>query len=37
EDNWITLLISTSALRTINNNGIQAVIKEAREQGILKK
>lgn len=37
EDKWITMRISTSALRTINKNGITAVVKEAREQGILKK
>ena len=33
EDTWITLKISTSALRTINKNGIEAVLKEAREAG----
>lgn len=37
EDKWITLRISTSALRTINKNGIAAVVKEAREKGFLKK
>ena len=37
EEKWITLRISTSALRTINKNGISAVLKEAREQGLLKK
>jgi large subunit ribosomal protein L28 len=37
EDKWITLKISTSALKTINKNGISAVVKEAREQGFLKK
>lgn len=37
EDKWITMRISTSALRTINKNGITAVVKEARKQGILKK
>jgi large subunit ribosomal protein L28 len=37
ENKWITLRLSTSALRTINKNGIQAVIKEARTQGFLKK
>ena len=29
--------ISTSALRTINKNGISAVLKEARSKGFLKK
>jgi large subunit ribosomal protein L28 len=37
ENKWITLRLSTSALRTINKNGIQSVIKEARTQGFLKK
>ena len=37
EKKWITLKISTSALRTINKNGISACIKEAREKGILTK
>jgi large subunit ribosomal protein L28 len=37
EEKWITLRLSTSALRTINKNGITAVLKEAREQGIFKK
>jgi large subunit ribosomal protein L28 len=32
----ITLRISTSALRTINKNGISACLKEAREKGYLK-
>ena len=30
---WITLKVSTSALRTINKNGITAVLKKARENG----
>ena len=33
EDKWITLKISTSALRTINKNGISSVLKEARAKG----
>lgn len=36
EDKWITLKISTSALRTINKKGIFACMKEAREKGFLK-
>ncbi|MBM3185759.1 MAG: 50S ribosomal protein L28 [Bacteroidetes bacterium] len=37
EDNsFITLKISTSALRTINKKGITACLKEAREKGFLK-
>jgi large subunit ribosomal protein L28 len=36
EESYITLKISTSALRTINKKGIQACLKEAREKGYLK-
>lgn len=36
EDSYVTLKISTSALRTINKKGISAVVKEAREKGYLK-
>jgi large subunit ribosomal protein L28 len=34
EDRWVTLNITTSVLRTINKNGIDAVLKEYREKGI---
>jgi large subunit ribosomal protein L28 len=37
EDKWITLKVSTSALKTINKKGISAVLKEAREKGFLNK
>lgn len=37
EDKWVTLRISTSALKNINKKGISAVIKEAREKGYLAK
>lgn len=37
EDKWITLKISTSALKNINKKGISAVLKEARAKGFLKK
>ncbi len=37
EDKWITLRVSTSALKNINKKGISAVIKEAREKGYLTK
>jgi large subunit ribosomal protein L28 len=33
EDAWVTLKVSTSAIRTINKNGISAVLKKAVEQG----
>ncbi|MEN9303617.1 MAG: hypothetical protein RL264_2046 [Bacteroidota bacterium] len=36
EDQYVTLRISTAALRTINKKGISACIKEAREKGYLK-
>ncbi len=37
EDKWITLKVSTSALKNINKKGISAVIKEARANGFLTK
>ena len=37
EDKWITLKVSTSALKNINKKGISQVLKEAREKGFLKK
>lgn len=33
EDRWITLKVSTSAIRTINKNGLKAVLKKAQAQG----
>jgi large subunit ribosomal protein L28 len=33
EDRWITLKVSTSAIRTINKKGITAVLKDARKKG----
>lgn len=33
EDKWITLKVSSTALRTINKNGISAVLKKARQNG----
>lgn len=37
EDRWITLKVSTKALKNINKKGISEVVKEAREKGYLKK
>ena len=37
EDKWITLKVSTRALKNINKKGIEVVIKEARANGFLKK
>lgn len=36
EDKYVTLKISTSMLRTINKNGISAVLRQARKSGIYK-
>ncbi len=33
EDRWVTLKVSTSAIRTINKNGIMSVLKKARANG----
>ena len=35
EDMWITLTISAAGLRTINQKGLNAAIKEAAEKGYL--
>lgn len=36
EDKWVTLKVSTSALKTINKIGISAAIKDAKSKGFLK-
>lgn len=36
EDKWVTLKVSTSALKTINKIGIQAMLKEAKAKGFYK-
>ena len=33
EDKWITLKLSTDAIRTINKNGLYSVVKEMRARG----
>jgi large subunit ribosomal protein L28 len=33
EDRWITLKLSTDALRTINKNGLSTIIAQLRAQG----
>jgi len=33
EDRWVTIKLSTEALRTINKNGLATVIKEMRAAG----
>ena len=35
EDRWITLKVSTKAIKTINKKGITAVLKEAKANGYL--
>ena len=35
EGKWITLKVSTTAIKTINIKGISAVLKEARAKGML--
>jgi large subunit ribosomal protein L28 len=34
EDRWITLKLTTDAIRTINKNGLLTVLKELREKGM---
>ena len=36
EDKWVTLKVSTSALKTINRIGISAALKQAKAKGFLK-
>jgi len=36
ENSWITLKVSTKAIRMINKKGISACLKEAREKGYIK-
>ena len=35
EDRWVTLRVSTRALKAINKKGISAVIKESKSKGML--
>jgi large subunit ribosomal protein L28 len=34
EDRWVTLKVSTEAIRTINKKGLATVIREMRAQGV---
>lgn len=34
EDKWVTLKVSTEAIRTINKKGLYTVVKELRTQGV---
>jgi len=33
EDNWVTLKVSSEAIRTINKNGLMSVVKQLRAAG----
>jgi len=35
EDRWITLKVSSEAIRTINKNGLLPVVKELRAKGVV--
>ncbi len=35
EDAWVSIKVSTSALRTINKNGISAVLKKSADEGFI--
>jgi large subunit ribosomal protein L28 len=34
EDRWITLKLTTDAMRTINKNGLASVVKDLRTRGV---
>jgi len=34
EDRWITLKLTTDAVRTINKNGLLTIVKELRAKGV---
>ncbi|PJR03627.1 50S ribosomal protein L28 [Avrilella dinanensis] len=36
EDRWVTLKVSTSALKTINKKGLEATLKSAKAKGLMK-
>ena len=36
EDRWVTIKLTTRALKTINKKGISAVLKQARAEGLVK-
>ncbi len=37
ENKWITLKVSTHAMKVINKKGLYACLKEAREKGLIKR
>ena len=36
EDRWITLRVASSTIKTINKNGLAAVLKKAKAEGFIK-
>ncbi len=34
EDRWVTLKLSSEAIRTINKNGLQSVLKQLKAEGV---
>ncbi len=34
EDTWVTMKVSSEAIRTINKNGLYAVVKQMRAEGV---
>lgn len=34
EDKWVTMKVSSEAIRTINKNGLYSVVKELRTKGV---
>ena len=36
EDRWIVLRVAASTIKTINKNGLSAVLKKAQKQGFIK-
>ena len=34
EDTWVTLKVSSEAIRTINKNGLYSVVKKLRSEGV---
>ncbi|HSM49550.1 MAG TPA: 50S ribosomal protein L28 [Draconibacterium sp.] len=37
EDRWVSLTVSAAGIRTINKNGLNAALKNAREKGLVEK
>ncbi len=35
EDRWISLTVSANGIRTINKNGLNAALKDAKEKGFI--